>query len=81
MKESEDDYEDPDSNSEGEASGGDYETPEEADADYEPPPSEPPDNSPHILPAKSIGNSDYIGTFILVLCCHSKIQSMFYDIS
>ncbi|XP_057216835.1 lymphocyte cytosolic protein 2a isoform X2 [Triplophysa rosa] len=59
--ESEDDYEDPNSNSEGEASGGDYEAPEEAsDGEYEPPPSEPPDNSPHILPAKSIGNSDYI---------------------
>nr|XP_055036554.1 lymphocyte cytosolic protein 2a isoform X1 [Misgurnus anguillicaudatus] len=60
--ESEDDYENPNSNSEDEASGGDYETPEDAtDSDsYEPPPSEPPDNSPHILPAKSMENSDYI---------------------
>lgn len=87
VKESEDDYEDPNSNSDGEASGGDYEAPEEAsDGEYEPPPSEPLENSPHILPAKPIGNSDYIGkkinsVFYPLLCCHNKIQSRFYDIS
>ncbi|XP_066502747.1 lymphocyte cytosolic protein 2a [Hoplias malabaricus] len=66
-EEFESDYESPDSNDEGDGSGGDYESPAEggggeSDNDYEPPPSEPPDNLPHhqICAAKPMGNSQYI---------------------
>lgn len=67
IKDSEDDYEDPneDNNSEGDASGGDYESPEEgsdSDNGYEPPPSEPKEDTAQICPAKPMENSDYIGT-------------------
>ncbi|XP_043078068.1 lymphocyte cytosolic protein 2a [Puntigrus tetrazona] len=61
--ESDDDYENPDSNDEGEASGGDYESPEEgsdSDNSYEPPPSEPNEDAAQICPAKPMENSDYI---------------------
>ncbi|XP_050948355.1 lymphocyte cytosolic protein 2a isoform X3 [Labeo rohita] len=61
--ESDDDYENPDSNEEGEASGGDYESPEEAsdsDNSYEPPPTEPNEDTAQICPAKPMENSDYI---------------------
>ncbi|XP_056118026.1 lymphocyte cytosolic protein 2a [Rhinichthys klamathensis goyatoka] len=62
---SEDDYEDPneDNNSEGDASGGDYESPEEgsdSDNGYEPPPSEPKEDTAQICPAKPMENSDYV---------------------
>ncbi|XP_067279065.1 lymphocyte cytosolic protein 2a isoform X2 [Pseudorasbora parva] len=63
---SEDDYEDPteDNNSEdGDASGGDYESPEEgsdSDNGYEPPPCEPKEDTAQICPAKPMENSDYI---------------------
>ncbi|XP_073680486.1 lymphocyte cytosolic protein 2a [Garra rufa] len=61
--ESDDDYENPDSNEEGEASGGDYESPEEAsdsDNSYEPPPTEPNEDTAQICPAKPMENTDYI---------------------
>ncbi|KAL1252791.1 hypothetical protein QQF64_017484 [Cirrhinus molitorella] len=61
--ESDDDYENPDSNEEGEASGGDYESPEEgsdSDNSYEPPPSEPNEGTAQICPAKPMENTDYI---------------------
>uniref|UniRef100_A0A9J8DC95 Lymphocyte cytosolic protein 2 n=1 Tax=Cyprinus carpio carpio TaxID=630221 RepID=A0A9J8DC95_CYPCA len=61
--ESDDDYENPDSNDEGEASGGDYESPEEgsdSDNSYEPPPTEPNEDTAQICPAKPMENSDYI---------------------
>uniref|UniRef100_A0A8C1TWK3 Lymphocyte cytosolic protein 2a n=1 Tax=Cyprinus carpio TaxID=7962 RepID=A0A8C1TWK3_CYPCA len=61
--ESDDDYENPDSNDEGEASGGDYESPEEgsdSDNSYEPPPTEPNEDAAQICPAKPMENSDYI---------------------
>ncbi|XP_059398508.1 lymphocyte cytosolic protein 2a [Carassius carassius] len=61
--ESDDDYENPDSNDEGEASGGDYESPEEgsdSDNSYEPPPTEPNEDMAQICPAKPMENSDYI---------------------
>lgn len=66
-EDSEDDYEDPDEDniSEGDASGGDYESPEEgsdSDNGYEPPPSEPKEDTAQICPAKPMENSDYIGT-------------------
>lgn len=64
LKESDDDYENPDSNDEGEASGGDYESPEEgsdSDNSYEPPPTEPNEDAAQICPAKPMENSDYIG--------------------
>ncbi|XP_077089571.1 lymphocyte cytosolic protein 2a isoform X2 [Siphateles boraxobius] len=62
---SEDDYEDPneDNISEGDASGGDYESPEEgsdSDNGYEPPPSEPKEDTAQIYPAKPMENTDYI---------------------
>ncbi|XP_053505004.1 lymphocyte cytosolic protein 2a [Ictalurus furcatus] len=63
--ESDDDYESPNSNDEGEGSGGDYESAADAgvdsDNDYEPPPSEPPDDVQHhqICAAKH-SNSEYI---------------------
>ncbi|XP_051537486.1 lymphocyte cytosolic protein 2-like [Myxocyprinus asiaticus] len=60
---SEDDYENPDSNGEDEASGGDYESPldgSDSDNSYEPPPIEPSDDMPQICPVKPIENSDYI---------------------
>ncbi|KAK3524413.1 hypothetical protein QTP70_027980 [Hemibagrus guttatus] len=63
--ESDDDYESPNSNDEGEGSGGDYESAADAgvdsDNDYEPPPSEPPDDLQHhqICVAKH-SNSEYI---------------------
>ncbi|XP_016376883.1 lymphocyte cytosolic protein 2-like isoform X2 [Sinocyclocheilus rhinocerous] len=60
---SDDDYENPDSNDEGEASGGDYESPEEgsdSDNSYEPPPTEPNEDTAQICPAKPMENSDYI---------------------
>ncbi|XP_058271542.1 lymphocyte cytosolic protein 2a isoform X2 [Hemibagrus wyckioides] len=63
--ESDDDYESPNSNDEGEGSGGDYESAADAgvdsDNDYEPPPSEPPDDLQHhqICAAKH-SNSEYI---------------------
>lgn len=66
VKESDDDYESPNSNDEGEGSGGDYESAADAgvdsDNDYEPPPSEPPDDVQHhqICAAKH-SNSEYIG--------------------
>ncbi|KAM3601215.1 uncharacterized protein V6R79_009341 [Siganus canaliculatus] len=57
------DYESPYSGDE-EGSGGDYESPnEDGDGinDYEPPPSEPPEDLPHKLcPTLPIGDSDYI---------------------
>ncbi|KAI1903006.1 hypothetical protein AGOR_G00022730 [Albula goreensis] len=66
---SDDDYESPDAEDD-EGSGGDYESPTEGDLnaaegdsdnDYEPPPSEPPDELPRaICPAKPLGDSDYI---------------------
>ncbi|KAL7853789.1 hypothetical protein AOLI_G00206330 [Acnodon oligacanthus] len=65
-EEFESDYETPDSNDEGEGSGGDYESPAEgggeSDNDYEPPPSEPPDDLQHhqIRAAKPMSNSEYI---------------------
>ncbi|KAI4878747.1 hypothetical protein NFI96_028750 [Prochilodus magdalenae] len=65
-EEFESDYETPDSNDEGDGSGGDYESPAEeggeADNDYEPPPSEPPDDMQHhqFRFAKPMGNSEYI---------------------
>ncbi|XP_026051656.1 lymphocyte cytosolic protein 2-like [Carassius auratus] len=61
--ESDDDYENPDSNDEGEASGGDYESPEEgsdSDNSYEPPPTEPNEDTAQICPAKPMENSEYI---------------------
>lgn len=66
VKESDDDYESPNSNDEGEGSGGDYESAADggvdSDNDYEPPPSEPPDDLQHhqICVAKH-SNSEYIG--------------------
>ncbi|XP_027012403.1 lymphocyte cytosolic protein 2a isoform X1 [Tachysurus fulvidraco] len=63
--ESDDDYESPNSNDEGEGSGGDYESAADggvdSDNDYEPPPSEPPDDLQHhqICVAKH-SNSEYI---------------------
>ncbi|XP_072517995.1 lymphocyte cytosolic protein 2a [Salminus brasiliensis] len=58
-----DDYESPDMNDDGEGSGGDYESAAEgggeSDNDYEPPPSEPPDDL-QIRAPKPIGNSEYI---------------------
>lgn len=77
IKESDDDYENPDSNEEGEASGGDYESPEEAsdsDNSYEPPPTEPNEDTAQICPAKPMENSDYIGMENWTLpsyCCRS----------
>lgn len=59
-----DDYEDPNSE-DGDASGGDYESPEEgsdSDNGYEPPPTEPKEDAAQICPAKPMENSDYIGT-------------------
>lgn len=61
----EDDYENPDSNDDGEASGGDYESPVEgsdSDNSYEAPPSEPSEDKAQICPAKPMDNCDYIGT-------------------
>ena len=61
---SDDDYEDPDGD---EGSGGDYESPTDDgafadDNDYEPPPSEPPDDLAHKLcPSLPLGEGDYIG--------------------
>lgn len=72
IKESDDDYENPDSNEEGEASGGDYESPEEAsdsDNSYEPPPTEPNEDTAQICPAKPMENSDYIGMENWTLFC------------
>lgn len=66
VKESDDDYESPNSNNDGEGSGGDYESAADggvdSDNDYEPPPSEPPDDLQHhqICAAKH-SNSEYIG--------------------
>ncbi|KAB5548827.1 hypothetical protein PHYPO_G00060120 [Pangasianodon hypophthalmus] len=63
--ESDDDYESPNSNDDGEGSGGDYESAADggvdSDNDYEPPPSEPPDDLQHhqICAAKH-SNSEYI---------------------
>ncbi|XP_060792241.1 lymphocyte cytosolic protein 2a [Neoarius graeffei] len=63
--ESDDDYESPNSNDDGEGSGGDYESAADggvdSDNDYEPPPSEPSDNQQHhqICAAKH-SNSEYI---------------------
>ncbi|KAF7697183.1 lymphocyte cytosolic protein 2a [Silurus meridionalis] len=63
--ESDDDYESPNSNDEGEGSGGDYESAADggvdSDNDYEPPPSEPPEDIQHhqICVAKH-SNSEYI---------------------
>ncbi|ROL48029.1 Lymphocyte cytosolic protein 2 [Anabarilius grahami] len=56
-----DDYEDPNSE-DGDASGGDYESPEGSDSDngYEPPPTEPKEDTAQICPAKPMENSDYI---------------------
>lgn len=58
------DYESPYSDEDG--SGGDYESPnEDGDAanDYEPPPTEPPEDMVHKLcPTMPIGDGDYIGT-------------------
>ena len=63
-EEFDDDYESPYSGDE-DGSGGDYESPnEEFDVsnDYEPPPSEPPEDMAHKLcPTLPIGDSDYIG--------------------
>ncbi|KAI5622358.1 lymphocyte cytosolic protein 2 isoform X3 [Silurus asotus] len=64
-RESDDDYESPNSNDEGEGSGGDYESAADggvdSDNDYEPPPSEPPEDIQHhqICVAKH-SNSEYI---------------------
>ncbi|KAJ8408867.1 hypothetical protein AAFF_G00246850 [Aldrovandia affinis] len=65
---SDDDYESPDAEDEG--SEGEYESPteeeankgvEDSDNEYEPPPSEPPDELPRqICPAKPLDESDYI---------------------
>lgn len=65
-EEFEDDYESPFSGDE-EGSVGDYESPnEEVDGnDYEPPPSEPPEDLPHKLcPPLPPGDDDYIGNHI-----------------
>lgn len=59
----EDDYENPDSNNDDDASGGDYESPAEgsdSDNSYEPPPSEPSEDKAQICPAKPMDNCDYI---------------------
>uniref|UniRef100_A0A8C2XA95 SH2 domain-containing protein n=1 Tax=Cyclopterus lumpus TaxID=8103 RepID=A0A8C2XA95_CYCLU len=60
-----DDYESPFSGDEDEGSGGDYESPnEDLDGanDYEPPPTEPPEDLVHKLcPTLPIADSDYIG--------------------
>lgn len=63
-EEFDDDYESPYSGDE-EGSGGDYESPIEDGAnDYEPPPSEPPEDLAHKLcPTLPIGDSDYIGEY------------------
>ncbi|XP_036379780.1 lymphocyte cytosolic protein 2a [Megalops cyprinoides] len=71
---SDDDYESPNADDDEEGSGGDYESPNEDepnmvrggaesdnDNDYEPPPSEPPDELPRqICPAKPMEDSQYI---------------------
>ncbi|XP_029375399.1 lymphocyte cytosolic protein 2a [Echeneis naucrates] len=57
-----DDYESPNSGND-DGSGGDYESPnDDVDAnDYEPPPSEPPEDLPHLLcPTQPIGDGEYI---------------------
>ncbi|CAL8363741.1 unnamed protein product [Lota lota] len=62
--ESDDDYEDPDLNIEDdEDSGGDYESPteEQEENDYEPNPSEAPEDFPQVVrPSLPIGEGDYI---------------------
>ncbi|XP_074466145.1 lymphocyte cytosolic protein 2a isoform X2 [Sebastes fasciatus] len=62
-----DDYESPYSGDE-EGSGGDYESPnDDADGanDYEPPPSEPPEDLVHkLIPTLPIGDSDYIDNHV-----------------
>ncbi|XP_072562637.1 lymphocyte cytosolic protein 2a isoform X2 [Paramormyrops kingsleyae] len=65
---SDDDYESPDGDDD--VDGGDYESPDDgdhgrgggdSDNDYEPPPSDRPEDAPlQICPAKPIGDSDYI---------------------
>ncbi|KAM4620451.1 lymphocyte cytosolic protein 2a [Polymixia lowei] len=66
---SDDDYEDPDAEEEDDGSVGDYESPTEDneeggggyDNDYEPPPSEPPEDPAHKLcPTLPMGDGDYI---------------------
>lgn len=59
---SDDDYESPDADDD-DGSVGDYESPtQDSDNDYEPPPSEPPDEIPHKLcAAKRMAEDDYIG--------------------
>lgn len=66
LKESDDDYESPNSNDEGEGSGGDYESAADGGVDssddYEPPPSEPSDDLHHPqIRAAQHNNSEYIG--------------------
>ncbi|XP_074528667.1 lymphocyte cytosolic protein 2a [Halichoeres trimaculatus] len=80
--ESEDDYESPYSGDE-EGSGGDYESPtEDLDAanDYEPPPTEPPEDLPHKRCTNlSMGNSDYIDkrdTLPPVVCPRPTVSSL-----
>lgn len=61
-EEFDDDYESPYSGNE-EGSGGDYESPNEdleGANDYEPPPSEPPEDH-KLCPTLPIGDGDYIG--------------------
>ncbi len=82
LKESDDDYENPDSNDEGEASGGDYESPEQgsdSDNSYEPPPTEPNEGTAQICPAKPMENSDYIGMQNWTLF-HPNVVSVFWKI-
>lgn len=63
-EEFEDDYESPFSGDD-EGSGGDYESPNDdndGSNDYEPPPSEPPEDlAKKLCPTLPIGDSDYIG--------------------
>lgn len=59
-----DDYEKPYSGDE-EGSGSDYESPN--DDDYEPTPSEPPEDL-SLLPTRPIGDSEYIGTTAICFC-------------
>lgn len=81
VKESDDDYESPNSNDEGEGSGGDYESAADAgvdsDNDYEPPPSEPPDDLQHhqICAAKH-SNSEYIGNQNMAVHCSLKTGAL-----
>ncbi|XP_045896926.1 lymphocyte cytosolic protein 2a [Micropterus dolomieu] len=64
-EEFDDDYESPYSGDE-EGSGGDYESPnDDCTNDYEPPPSEPPEDMAHKLcPTLPIGDSDYIDNHV-----------------